>query len=89
MTILLYVRRKRWPVRSLTFGCEHHREAVAQVEQINENSTAFVDVIDRTIRIDGDLIPEQFDRITYIAERCPIHQLLESKPLIRDNIFLQ
>lgn len=89
MTILLYVRRKGWPVRSLTVECEDQREVLDHLEQINGTSNAFVDVIDRTIRIDGELTPKQLDRVTYIAGRCPIHKLLESKPLIRDNIIVQ
>lgn len=88
MTILLYVRRKGWPVRSLTVECEYKREVVDDLGQVNETSNAFVNVIDRTIRIDGELSTKQIDRVTYIAGRCPVHKLLESQPLIRDNIIM-
>ena len=89
MTILLYVRRKGWPVKSLTVECEYQREVLDDLGQISETSNAFVDAIDRTIRIDGELSSKQIERVTYIAGRCPVHKLLESKPLIRDNVIIQ
>jgi len=89
MTILLYVRRKGWLIRSLTVECTHQREAVTDFERVNETENSLMDVIGRTIRLDGDLSPEQIDRIAYIATRCPIHRIMESKPLIRDSIIMQ
>ena len=88
MTILLYVRRKGWPVRAVTVEGTHQREHEVDLAEVESRDNPYIDVIDRTIRIDGDLTPEQLD-IAYIATRCPVHRTIESKPVIRDKVVMQ
>ena len=89
MTILLYVRRKGWPVNAITVEGTHQREHAKDFEDVEASDSAYIDVIDRNILVDGDLTPEQLDRIAYIATRCPVHRTLESKPVIRDSVVMQ
>ena len=80
MTVLLYSRRKGWPIESVTVECSHRRvsragEAGGGHEEIRSHIT-----------IEGDLTGEQRDRILQIAGRCPIHRTLESKPRMIEEI---
>lgn len=86
MTILLYTRRKGWPLRSVTVEATHERVHCRDMEGCETSDRTFIDVIRRNIDLEGDLTDEQVDRIRYIATRCPIHRTLEAKPKIEDEV---
>ena len=81
MTILLYARRKAWPVESVTVESSHRRvyrpEAQAAAEEIRSR-----------VLLEGDLTEEQRERIELIAGRCPVHRTLESTPTIVNEVVL-
>ena len=86
MTILLYVRRKEWPLESVTVECSHERVHCRDLEDCEESDSAYVELIRRYILMQGDLDPEQRERIARIARRCPVHRTLESAPGIEDEL---
>ena len=86
MTLLMYVRRKGWPLESVTIELSHERVHRDDLEDFEDNDRAFVDLIKRQIVLRGDLTDEQKDRIAYIAKRCPLHRTLESRPRIEDRV---
>lgn len=88
MTILLYVRRKEWPLESVSVECSHERVHRRDMEDCEDGDRAYVDVIRRYILVKGDLDQEQIDRIAHIARRCPVHRTLESPPSIVDEVDL-
>ena len=88
MTILLYVRRKDWPINSISVECSHERIHCRDSDDCEESDQAFIELIRRHIYIDGDLTKAQRDRIRYIARRCPIHKTLEMRPRIEDELHL-
>jgi putative redox protein len=63
MTVKIYADRKAWPLR----GVEVH---------LNGRSEATGFVIQRTLRVEGDLSPEQKTRLVEIAEKCPVAKTL-------------
>ena len=80
MTVLLYSRRKGWPIESVTVESSHRR-----VSRTSEAGGGYEEI--RThITIEGDLADDQRDRILQIAGRCPIHRTLESKPRMIEEI---
>ena len=79
MTLLLYVRRKRWDVKSI--AVESSRRRVNTEEGPKE-------VFDQAIHVEGSLTTDQLERIKYIAGRCPMHRTLESGPVITDTVVL-
>ena len=81
MTVLLYSRRKGWPVEGVTVESSHRR-----VSRTGGESGAPLEEIRSRITIEGDLTDEQRDRILQIAGRCPIHRTLESKPRMIEEI---
>ncbi len=88
MTILLYVRRKGWPLKSVTVECSHERVHCRDIEDCEESDQAYVELIRRYIVLEGDLDDGQRERVARIARRCPVHRTLESAPVIQDEVDL-
>ena len=86
MTLLMYVRRKGWPLESVMVELSHERVHRDDLEDSEDNERAFIDLIKRQIVLRGNLTDEQRERIAYIARRCPLHRTLESKPRIEDRV---
>jgi putative redox protein len=86
MTILLYTRRKDWPLRSVEVESGHRRVHRSDYENYETDARAFVDEIKVRILIEGDLNEEQVERVRYIAGRCPVTRTLEAKPVILHEV---
>jgi putative redox protein len=67
LTIELYAKRKNWDVSNM----------VVEVKIVEETKEA--SRIDRKITFGPQNSPEERQRITEIANKCPIHNLLQSK----------
>lgn len=69
ITLKMYAARKNWPLRDVEV-------------QLNFNEAlkpdAATTVIERRIRLEGDLDQEQRQRLLKIAESCPVHKLLSN-----------
>ena len=88
MTLLLYVRRKGWDVRSLTVEGSRRLASVGETQGAAPAAGRPTEVFEQTIRVEGSLTPEQLERLKYIAGRCPMHRTLESTPVISERIVL-
>ena len=85
MTVGVYARRKGWPLESVTVRLAHsriHAEDCANCE----TKEGKLDRIDVAIELVGALSEEQRRRMVEIAERCPVHQTLQSEIEIRTRI---
>ena len=71
ITLEMYAARKGWPLTNVHVTLEHSKETRA-----GENADKPVDMIDRIVRLDGDLDDEQRARLIEIAEKCPVHRTL-------------
>ena len=67
MTLRLYARHKRLPLKRVRVGVGHARDAKQPLPD------AFL----REIEIEGDLDAAQRTRLVEIANRCPVHRSLE------------
>ena len=65
MTMRLYVEHKGWSVGRFGVRVTHHK-----------GSPEARDIFERVLDL-GNVSPEQRDRLIHIAERCPVHLLLE------------
>ena len=88
MTVLLYTRRKGWPLESVSVECSHERVHRHDVEDCEERDDVLIDLIRRYIALKGDLTDDPRDRIAAIARRCPVHRTLGSGPRIEDEVDL-
>ena len=85
MTLLMYARRKGWPLDRVRIDLSHERVHAEDCEQC-EQSEGRVEVIHRSIRLEGDLDTEQRERLAYIATRCPVHKTLLESPTSIDDV---
>jgi len=85
MTIALYARRNRWPLREVAVRLRHSR-VHAEDSADCETKQGMLDVIEREISLIGTLSEEQRSRLREIADRCPVHRTLTSEIKIRTRL---
>jgi putative redox protein len=86
MTLLMYARRKQWPLETVRVALRHdkiHAEDCAECE----TRTGMVDRIEREIALAGALSLEQRQRLLEIANRCPVHRTLSSEIRIESRLL--
>ena len=67
ITLRMYADRKQLPVRRVEVTCSMDRKAEGGAVD-----TAF----HLTVLVDGDITPEQRERMLQIAAMCPVHRTL-------------
>ena len=78
MTLQMYAKRKGWALQEVEVELVHekiHAEDCAECE----TREGKVDRIERSLRLAGDLDPEQRARLLEIADRCPVHRTLKGE----------
>jgi len=79
MTIRLYADFKKIPLKNVSVRLNHEKKIHTKDCEDCENKVTKVDHIDRAIMLEGPLDAEQRKKLMEIADRCPVHQTLESK----------
>jgi putative redox protein len=82
MTIGLYARRRSWPLQDITVSLRHSKIYAIDCEEC-ETKEGKIDRIERDIHLTGALSAEQRAKLMEIADRCPVHQTLDSEINIR------
>jgi putative redox protein len=75
LTILLYARRKEWPISAVSVRATHER-LVVDDQSAGEITRRKVERIVQEIALDGDLDGEQRARLMEIAGKCPVYRTL-------------
>jgi len=78
MTMKMYADRKGIALKSVHIVLEHSREHVDDCQSCNNDDNR-IDVIDRSITLEGDLSEEDRRKLLEIAEKCPVHRTLENR----------
>lgn len=78
MTLRMYAERKNIALRHVAVQLQHEKIEV-------DGKTR--DRITRHITLDGDLSPEQRQRMLEIANKCPVHKALSQPMLIESNLI--
>ncbi len=81
MTLRMYASHKKIDLQEVKVHLTHEKKHFAD-GQYPDESKSKIDVIKRTITMDGNLDEAQRKRLLEIADKCPIHKTLESKPKI-------
>ena len=84
MTAALYARRKQWPLESVTVRLHHSRVHAADCATC-DTKAGMLDRIEVKIQLTGPLTQEQRERLSEIAERCPVRRTLESEIEIQSH----
>jgi putative redox protein len=83
MTCHMYADRKGWTLDTVHVALRIDRIWASDCQECVSDPKAKVDLIDTWIRFEGDLSPDQIERLTEISERCPVHRSLTSETRIR------
>ena len=79
MTIRLYADFKKIPLENVSVRLSHEKKIHAQDCATCDTKVSKVDHVDRAITLEGSLNAEQRKRLMEIADKCPVHQTLQSK----------
>jgi uncharacterized OsmC-like protein/esterase/lipase len=79
MTIRLYADFKKIPLQNVSVRLNHEKKIHAKDCEDCDDKVTKVDHIYRSITLEGPLDAEQRKRLMEIADKCPVHQTLESK----------
>lgn len=87
MTLLMYARRKEWPLKDVEVDLEHDRVYVEDSEGAeDDDKRGLLDRYTLDIRLIGDIDEEQRERLAYIATRCPVRKTLAGVPRFEETV---
>lgn len=75
MTLRLVAEREAIPLEGVAVTLHHGRRHADDCAAAAGKSTQ-IEVIERTVTLEGDLTPAQRDRMLDIADKCPVHRTL-------------
>jgi putative redox protein len=84
MTVMLYARRKAWPVTKVIVRLRQRRVHAKDCQECGEDAEGYIHRIEREVTFEGELTTEQLNRLHEIAQKCPVHKTLSSKIVIAD-----
>lgn len=82
MTVKMYADRKGWPLEKMEVDLDHERVEGPPPEGTLARNGRY-ERMTRRIRFHGPLDDAQRQRLLEIANKCPVHRTLESKPEVR------
>src|SRR5262249_2718587 len=85
MTLLLYARRKGWPLEDVEVRLSHRRDYARDCEDC-ETKPVQIDQIERRIVLKGDLNQAQRTRLLEMAEKCRVHRTLTGTIRVSDTL---
>ncbi|MCB0550933.1 MAG: alpha/beta fold hydrolase [Phaeodactylibacter sp.] len=77
MTLQMYARRKKWPLKEVRIHLEHFKDHAEDFGNA-EDPKSKIDYFSRSIELDGELDEEQRLKLLEIANKCPVHRTLQS-----------
>ena len=84
MTVMLYARRKQWPLESVTVRLRQNRVHSKDCQECLQQVEGYVHRIERAVSFTGPLSDEQRARLQEIAHKCPVHKTLSSPIFITE-----
>jgi len=84
MTVMLYARRKQWPVERVSVRLRQGRVHVNDCRECSEDQEGYIHRIERSVTVTGQLSDEQRARLLEIAHKCPVHRTLTSPIVIAE-----
>ena len=85
ITLRMYFNRKGWDADRIRVRVNYSRDYEKDCETCEAGNNK-IDVFERIIHIEGELDEQQKERVLYIANKCPVHQTLESKAKIETRL---
>jgi uncharacterized OsmC-like protein/pimeloyl-ACP methyl ester carboxylesterase len=85
MTLRAYAELKGIPLERVSVELAHEKIYAADCAEC-ETREGRIDRIERLIALEGDLSPEQRQRLLEIADKCPVHRTLHSEVVIASRL---
>ena len=85
MTLRVYARQKKWPLRKVKVQLKHDKIYATDCAEC-ETKEGKIDRIERLIELEGPLSGEQRTRLLQIADHCPVHRTLTSEVVISTRL---
>lgn len=85
MTLRVYARQKKWPLRKVKVQLKHDKIYATDCAEC-ETREGKIDRIERLIELEGPLSGEQRTRLLQIADHCPVHRTLTSEVVISTRL---
>jgi putative redox protein len=86
MTIQMYARRKGIPLEGVEINLDTYSTHANDCQKCEEGESR-VSVIERRLSFKGKLTIEQIQRLTEIANRCPVHRTLSGDIRIHTSVL--
>jgi len=86
ITLQLYARHKGIELRSVAASYEFARVHADDCAECEEEGSGLIEKVNSRIHIEGDLTDAQRERLTQVAERCPVHKTLAGGVRIFDEV---
>lgn len=86
ITVQMYARKKGWPLEGVEVTLSTYKIHAKDCEDCESDPNARIDIIECEISFQGELSPDQIQRLTEISERCPVHRTLVSETKIRTRL---
>jgi len=87
MTIIMYARRKGWPLEGVRVELGYERVHARDCEDC-ETTDAYLEQFTKLVIVRGPLDEEQRARLEEISRRCPVHRTLLGQVRIDDELRL-
>ena len=85
MTLRMYAKRKKLALRKASVTLQHERQHGDDCEHCDTEHRQ-IDLIRRSIRLEGDLSVDERQRLLEIADRCPVHRTLHGKIVVESSL---
>lgn len=85
MTVQLYARRKGWPLDGVEVALSHERFHASDCADC-ETREGYLDRISKNLTLRGALDATQRQRLSDIAERCPVQRTLQREIVIDQRV---
>jgi len=82
----MYARRKGWSLDAVEVKLDTDKVYAKDCMDCESDPNAKVDIIERELKIIGDLEEDQISRLVQIADKCPVHRTLTSETKIRTTV---
>ena len=84
MTLKLYAQRKKWPLEEVYVYLSHSKQ---HVKDMGTESPEKIEVIEKKLKIIGNLDADQRQKLKEIASKCPVHRTLISSTQINTELI--
>lgn len=84
MTLHMYADRKKWDLQKVEIDLELEKVKAADYDGY-DGDAKFVNVLRQNLIFHGNLDDEQRARLMEIAEKCPVHRVIQGPAVFEDT----